>query len=116
MLDLITNAYSNIMKKDYFELDRVVEDLAKTCAAPCSTTWFKVTDNKSPSEEEYRKKVVHFLKEFGRLVTEHLPVNEQSDHFKGYVNRQINQQIHLIQHGSNKEVERRYKYYVDYHY
>ena len=41
---------------DYFEIERVVEELAKNYAAPCTTTWFKVTNNKKPSTQEYRAK------------------------------------------------------------
>jgi hypothetical protein len=44
------------MKQDYFEIDRVIEDLAKSYAAPCATSWFKVNNIKNPSQEEYRKK------------------------------------------------------------
>ena len=31
---------------DLFELDRVLEDIAKTYAAPAATVWFKVTNNR----------------------------------------------------------------------
>ena len=34
------------MKQDYFEIDRVIEDLAKSYAAPCATSWFKVNISK----------------------------------------------------------------------
>ena len=43
------------MKQDYFEIDRVIEDLAKSYSAPCATSWFKVMNIKKPSQEEYRQ-------------------------------------------------------------
>ena len=52
------------MKQDYFEIERVIEELAKNYAAPCTTTWFKVTSNRRPSADEYREKVVDFMKQF----------------------------------------------------
>jgi hypothetical protein len=32
------------MKLEYFEIDRVIEELSTNYAAPCTTTWFKVSD------------------------------------------------------------------------
>jgi hypothetical protein len=40
---------------DYFEMDRVIEELAKAYPAQCATTWFKITKNHKPSKEEYRE-------------------------------------------------------------
>ena len=66
------------MKMDFFEIDRVVEDLAKNYAAPCTTTWFKITNNKKPSHEEYRAKVVEFMKQFENILMARFPDSEQA--------------------------------------
>ena len=42
---------------DYFEIDRLIEDLAKIYSTACATTWFKITKNHKPTKEEYRDKV-----------------------------------------------------------
>jgi hypothetical protein len=55
------------MKLEYFEIDRVIEELSRNYAAPCTTTWFKVSENKRPSIEEYRKKVIEFMKHLNIL-------------------------------------------------
>jgi hypothetical protein len=55
------------MKLEYFEIDRVIEELSRNYAAPCTTTWFKVSENKRPSKEEYRKKVIEFMKHLNIL-------------------------------------------------
>jgi hypothetical protein len=47
---------------DYFEMDRVIEELAKAYPAQCATTWFKITKNHKPTKEEYRDKVVEYMK------------------------------------------------------
>ena len=49
---------------DFFEMDRVLDELARTFAAPSATTWFKVTGNKSPTRDEYRLKVIEFMNLF----------------------------------------------------
>lgn len=102
------------MKMDFFEMERVVEDLAKNYAAPCTTTWFKVTNNKKPSTEEYREKVVEFMKEFESILSVRLPVGEQGASCLDYAKRLLNAQILLVRRGNNKEVERRFQYYVNY--
>jgi hypothetical protein len=102
------------MKMDYFEIDRVVEDLAKNYAAPCTTTWFKVTSNKKPSDEEYRAKVVEFMKQFENILLARFPDSEQAILCLEYVKKQLQAQISLIRRGNNKEVERRFQYYVNY--
>jgi hypothetical protein len=102
------------MKMDYFEIERVVEELAKNYAAPCTTTWFKVTNNKKPSTEEYREKVVEFMKQFESILLVQLPGGEQAESCLDYVRRLLNTQISLIRRGNNKEVERRFQYYVNY--
>jgi hypothetical protein len=37
---------NQLKSSDLFELDRVLEDIAKTYAAPAATVWFKVTNNR----------------------------------------------------------------------
>lgn len=102
------------MKIDFFEIERVVEELAKNYAAPCTTTWFKVTNNKKPSTEEYREKVVEFMKQFEAILSVQLPAGEQGTSCLDYVKKLLHTQILLIRRGNNKEVERRFQYYVNY--
>ena len=52
---------------DFFEMDRVLDELPRTFAAPSATTWFKVTGNKSPTRDEYRLKVIEFMNLFEML-------------------------------------------------
>lgn len=102
------------MKQDYFEIDRVIEDLAKSYAAPCATSWFKVNNIKNPSQEEYRKKVVEFMKLFEQSLLVSYPNNVQSEEFKEYAKSGLRKAIFSVDSGNSKEVERRYKYYADY--
>ncbi|HKU83625.1 MAG TPA: hypothetical protein VJP58_06250 [Candidatus Nitrosocosmicus sp.] len=105
---------SYIMQLDLFEIDRVIDDMARGYAAPCATTWFKVTNNKNPTKEEYRKKVVEFMKHFEYVLANLYPTNTQTEYLRDYVKGGLRKAIHSINSGNNKEVERRYTYYTDY--
>jgi hypothetical protein len=98
---------------DFFELDRVLEDIAKTYAAPSATVWFKV-NNRKPTKQEYHKKVIEFINKFENLLISCFPNNEYSDYLEQYISKNIKYEISSINSGNNKEVERRYRYYVDY--
>jgi hypothetical protein len=98
---------------DFFEIERLIEDLAKIYSTACATTWFKLQNVKQPSREEFRSKVVEFMKHFDFTLSAY-PQSEDADKFRSYAKRLLNQEIELILSGNNKEVEKRYKYYVDY--
>lgn len=110
--NIVMNQLKNI---DFFELDRVLEEIAKTYAAPSATVWFKVNNNSKPTQEEYHQKVVEFIKKFEDLIKSNYPSeNEYSNYLKEYISKNIRYGISSINAGNNKEVERRYRYYVDY--
>jgi hypothetical protein len=98
---------------DYFEIDRLVEDLAKIYSTACATTWFKLTKNKRPSKEEFRKKVVEFMEHFNHTLST-FPQVQEIDQFRDYASEILRKEIEKVLQGDNKEVERRYKYYVEY--
>jgi hypothetical protein len=98
---------------DYFEIDRLIEDLAKIYSTACATTWFKITKNKHPTNDEFREKVTEFMKHFEYTVSTY-PKNTEGEQFRQYVNNNLKAEIDRVLSGNNKEVERRYKYYVDY--
>jgi hypothetical protein len=97
---------------DLFEMDRVIEELARTFAAPCATTWFKVGGNKIPTIEEYREKVVSFMNTFEKaMYSEFSGPNDSSD-LRIHLRNNLKDQIDSVVSGANKEVEKRYRYYV----
>ena len=81
------------MKLEYFEIDRVIEELSRNYAAPCTTTWFKVSENKRPSIEEYRKKVIEFMKHFEHTLSNYYPNNAQKEQLSDYVKRAYKRQF-----------------------
>ena len=98
---------------DYFEMDRLVEDLAKLYSTACATSWFKITGNKRPTQEEFRNKVAEFMKHFEYTLASY-PQTPAADQFRDYARKSLANEIANVVAGENKEVEKRYKYYVDY--
>jgi hypothetical protein len=105
--------YIPIMSGDYFEIDRLIEDLAKLYSTACATSWFKLGGNKRPSHEEFRQKVVEFMKHF-EYTLDSFPQTPAADNFRERARKSLEQEITKVLAGENKDVEKRYKYYVDY--
>jgi hypothetical protein len=97
---------------DYFEMDRVIEELAKAYPAQCATTWFKITKNHEPTKEEYRDKVVEYMKQFEYLLATY-PQCLETDKLIQLVKKSLDNEIEKVLQGNNNEVERRYKHYVE---
>lgn len=96
---------------DFFEMERVIEELAKAYPAQCATTWFKITKNHKPSEQEYRNKVVEYMKIFEYLLATY-PQGPDTDTLKEFVKKILAREIQKVLKGDNKDVERRYNHYV----
>ncbi len=105
------------MLKDFFEIDRLIEDLAKIYATACATSWYKVfNDDKSirkPTKEEYRIKVVEFMKHFEYTLST-FPDNGESNRFQKHSLDLLKSAIDEVLAGNNKDVEKRYKYFSDF--
>jgi hypothetical protein len=98
---------------DFFEIDRLTEDLAKIYSSQLAVSWFKVNKHKTPTKDEFRETVVTFMKDFENTLSR-FPDTEDGIKFKNYSMNQLRQQIQIVLDGKNKEVEKRYKYYAEY--
>jgi hypothetical protein len=98
--------------QDYFELDRLVEELAKIYSTACATTWFKLVRGKEPTREEFRSKVVEFMEHFEYTLST-FPEGTETDQCRDYARKILRAEIENVLQGKNKEVERRYKYYIE---
>lgn len=99
---------------DFFEIERVLDELARTFAAPSATTWFKVTSTKTPNCEEYRRKVVEFMSLFESSLLKIYQNIPNSHDLLDFIRKGVGDQIAIVLAGQNKDVEKRYKYYVGY--
>jgi hypothetical protein len=98
---------------DYFEIDRLVEDLAKIYSTACASSWFRIMDNKRPTKEEFQAKVAEFMRHFEYTLGT-FPQNPAADQLREHAKKSLESEIARVMAGENKEVEKRYKYYVDY--
>ena len=98
---------------DFFEIERLVEDLAKIYSTACATSWYKVNNIPIPTVAEFRNKVIEFMKHFEYTLST-FPQNNESEKFKAYAWNLLNKEIDRVQNGENKEVEKRYKYFIEY--
>lgn len=102
------------MNVDYFEIDRLIEDLAKLYCTACATSWFKIENNTHPSREEFRRKVVEFMKHFEYTLASFPQKTTAAEQFREQASKRLEKEIEKVLAGENKDVEKRYKYYVDY--
>ena len=98
---------------DYFEMERLVEDLAKLYSTACATSWYKVNSITQPTNREFRDKVADFMKHLEYTLST-FPDNDTSNKFKQYVNELLSKEIQKVLHGRNRDVEKRYKYFINY--
>lgn len=98
---------------DYFEVDRVVEDIAKIFASQLAVSLYKVNNKKSPSKEEFRDLVIEFMKHF-EYSLDSFPDTEEGLKFKQYCKNLLIKEIEMVKNGENKEVEKRFRYYTQY--
>ena len=98
---------------DYFEMGRLIEDLAKIYSTACATSWFKVLNYKRPSRDEFRIKVAEFMRHFEYTLSTY-PQSKEAERLRDEANKMLRLEIEKVLAGENKEVERRYRYYVEY--
>ena len=93
-------------------MHHVIEELAKAYPAQCATTWFKITKNHKPTKEEYRDKVVEYMKQFEYLLATY-PQSLETEKLKELVKKSLDNEIEKVLQGNNNDVERRYKHYIE---
>ena len=97
---------------DFFEVDRLVDELARLYATACATAWFKV-EKKKPAPQEYRAKVVEFMRHFEHTLGT-FPDTPEAESFRAHARQLLEAEIAKVLAGQNKDVEKRFKYFTDY--
>ena len=98
---------------DFFEIERLIEDLAKLYSTACTTSWYKINHVTYPTKGEFRKKVVEFMRHFEYTLST-FTETEEAYKFKVYALNLLTKEIDSVLSGNNKEVEKRYRYFIDY--
>ncbi|GIU70667.1 MAG: hypothetical protein KatS3mg003_0146 [Candidatus Nitrosocaldaceae archaeon] len=94
----------------YFEIDLMLENLAKNYGVPNANYYFRIHKIK-PSKEEYRKKVVEYMLHYNNTL-ESFSNMPNYDKFKEHVKNLLEEEIDKVLKGNNKDVEKRYSYYI----
>ncbi len=94
----------------YFELSILLENLAKNYGAPNANYYFRVNKMK-PSNDEYRKKVVEFMVHYEHTLNS-LVGTPNYEELKNFVSTNLDKMVEQVLKGENKEVEKRYSYYM----
>lgn len=94
----------------YFEISLLLENLAKNFGVPNANYYFRV-NKKKPSKDEYRKKVVEFMRHYEHALNS-LASTPDYEALKNFVNTNLEKMVEQVLKGENKEVEKRYTYYM----
>jgi hypothetical protein len=97
---------------DYFEIERLIEDLPKLYSCSCATSWFKIESQWKPTRDEFRTKVVEFMNHFEYTLSK-FPNSPESEKFKKRTRELLEKESTLVLKGDNKEVEKRYNYFLN---
>ena len=108
----LISSLQKISTLDYFEIDRLIEDLAKLYSCSLATSWFKVKNQWNPTRDEFRNKVVEFMNQFENTLAT-FPNSPESEKFKARTREMLQKETELVLRGNNNEVEKRYNYFVN---
>ena len=96
-----------------FEIERAFDLLPHVVGASWAVIWFRFNGIKSPSREEFRKKVIEYFNLLQPLYDSY-PKSDEFAEISKYIQRKQKEEIERINQGKNKEIEKRYDRYVDY--
>jgi len=68
-------------------------------------------NQRKPGRDEFRNKVVEYMRHFEYTLTT-FPDSQESEKFKKYARELLEKEYNQVLKGTNKEVEKRYNYFV----
>ena len=96
-----------------FEIERAFDLLPHVVGSSWAVIWFRLNKIKNPTPEEYRKKVLEYLKMM-EPVFESYKADKDLTEIVKYIESRKHEEYHKIISGTNVEVEKRYNRYIDY--
>ena len=96
-----------------FEIERAFDQLPHIVGASWAVIWFRLNGIKNPSRDEFQNKVIEYFDLLNPLFDSFdnsLGLEEMSN----YIKLRRNHEIKKIKEGKNKEIEKRFKRYLDY--
>ena len=102
------------MREDQrFEIERALDLLPHVAGGSWAMVWFRIKGIKNPTKEEFRGKVIEFFFKLKPLL-ESFETDESLNDINAYIEDRLKNEIHQIESGENKEIEKRYQRYIDY--
>ena len=96
-----------------FEIERAFDLLPHIVGSSWAVIWYRMNKIKKPSREEYREKVLEYLKMM-EPVFESYKTDTKLSEIKKYIEARKQEEYQKILSGTNKEIEKRYDRYIDY--
>lgn len=96
-----------------FEIERAFDLLPHVVGSSWAVIWFRLNKIKNPTREEYRKKVLEYLKMMEPVFESYKTEKELTEIIK-YIESRKKEEYQKIISGTNIEVEKRYNRYMDY--
>ncbi len=97
-----------------FEIERAFDLLPHVIGSSWAVIWFRMQHIRNPTREEYRNKVLEYLK-LAEPLFDIYPKHESGFvEIRRYIAMRRDQEYKKITTGNNKEVEKRYDRYIDY--
>jgi len=98
---------------DRFEIERTLDVIPHIIGAAWATTWYRLNKIKKPTKEDYRNKVVEYLK-FVENLMDSFPKSDEFQEMTSFAKKRYNEEIEKILAGKNLEVEKRFERYLNY--
>ncbi|MCE9652783.1 MAG: hypothetical protein K8Q89_07000 [Nitrosarchaeum sp.] len=96
-----------------FEIERAFDLLPHIVGSSWAVVWFRLNKIKKPTPEEYRNKVLEYLKMM-EPIFESYQADENFSEIVKYIKIRKQEEYEKITNGLNKDVEKRYNRYIDY--
>ncbi len=96
-----------------YEIQRAFEQLPHVVGSSWAVIWFRMKGIKKPTREEYREKVLEYLKMI-EPVFDAYPAEKEFEDICRYIEGRKKDAYAKIMSGENIETEKRYDRYVDY--
>ena len=96
-----------------FEIERAFDLLPHVVGASWAVIWFRLNGIKNPSIEEFQDKVIEYFELLCPLF-DSFQDSVNLEEITNYIKLRKNHEIKKIKEGKNKEIEKRFKRYIDY--
>ena len=96
-----------------FEIEHALDLIPHVIGTSWATTWFRLNKLRKPTREEYRNKVVEYIKILENLM-DSFPKSDNFQEITLFTKKRYKEEIEKTLAGNNPEVEKRFDRYINY--